>query len=141
MINKYLLLLPLFSLAAVAHAEPNLQDGMWEITSKMEIPGMPAAAMKPMKMTQCLTKKDAVPAPHGNDKNNACKITSTKVVGNSVTWAMQCRGKEGDSDSVGNITYSGNSFTGVTKMNTSMKGQGSMEMTQHMSGKRIGDCK
>lgn len=139
--KKYLLLLPFFSIVATAYAEPNMHDGMWEITSKMEMPGMPAAMMQPMKITQCMTKSNAVPATQPKDKNNECKMTSTKVVGNTVTWTMQCHGKEGDSDSSGKITYSGNSFSGETKMNTNIKGQGRMAMTQHMSGKRIGDCK
>ena len=139
--KKYLLLLPLFSLAAVAYAEPNLQDGLWEITSKMEMPGMPAAAMQSTKMTQCMTKTNAVPTTQPKDKNNDCKMTSTNVVGNTVTWAMQCHGQQGDSDSSGKVTYSGNSFSGVTKVSMNIKGQGRMDMTQNMSGKRIGDCK
>lgn len=83
--KKYLLLLPLFSLAAVAYAEPNLQDGLWEITSQMEMPGMPAAAMRPTKMTQCMTKTSAVPNTQPKDKNHDCKMTSTNVAGNTVT--------------------------------------------------------
>ncbi|TCV89043.1 DUF3617 domain-containing protein [Sulfurirhabdus autotrophica] len=139
--KKTLLLLLLGFLSTAANAEPNMQDGMWEITSKMEMPGMPAAAMQPMKHTQCMTKSNAVPTTQPKDKNNDCKMTSTKVEGNTVTWSMQCRGKEGDTDSSGKITYSGNSFSGETKISSNIKGQGKMDITQRMSGKRIGDCK
>ena len=40
----------------------------------------------------------------------------------------------------GSMTYSGNSYSGTTKM--SMKQQGRViNMTQSYSGKRLGDCK
>jgi hypothetical protein len=43
-----------------AGSELNMQEGKWEITTKMEIPSMPMD-MPPMKHTQCLLKKDIVP--------------------------------------------------------------------------------
>ncbi|MDP2784102.1 MAG: DUF3617 domain-containing protein [Sulfurimicrobium sp.] len=140
---KKLLLLSLPVLFAVsqAYAEPNMQDGMWEITSKTEIQGLPPGSMPPNMthtMKQCMTKQDAV--PREQVKNPNCKMVNTKVDGNAVTWNMQCRNKEGIVDSVGKITYSGSTFSGETRMNTSGGGQ-KMNMVQKMSGRRIGDCK
>ena len=118
-----------------ASSGPNMQEGMWEITSKMEIPGMPME-MPPTKTTQCLTKKDL--APQSSQSGQECKITQTKVDGDTVTWTMLCKGEGGDMKGSGKITYSGNSFKGVIKM--SMVGN-NMEMTCYISGRRIGDCK
>lgn len=125
-------------LGSIAYAEPNMQEGMWEITSKTEMPGMPME-MPPMKFNQCLTKKDIV--PQKKEKNEDCKMVSTNVDGNTVTWVMQCRMKDGTMDSTGKITYKGNGFDGVVKAVMNTKDTGKMEVTQQMSGRRIGDCK
>jgi hypothetical protein len=125
-------------LSGFAFAEPNMQEGMWEITMKTEMAGMPMA-MPPMKFTQCLTKKDLV--PQKKEKNEDCKMISTKVDGNVVTWVAQCRMKDGTVDSTGKITYKGNGFDGVIKVLMDTKDTGKVEVTQHMSGQRIGDCK
>ena len=118
-----------------ASSGPNMQEGMWEITSKMEMPGMPME-MPPTKHTQCLTNKDL--APQSSQPGQECKITQTKVVGNTVTWTVLCKGQEGNMKGTGKITYSGNSFKGTIKM--SMIGE-NMEMICHISGRRIGDCR
>ena len=131
------IMLSLF-LSGLAFAEPNMQEGMWEMTMKTEMPGMPME-MPPMKFNQCLTKKDLV--PQKKEKNEDCKMISTKVDGNTVTWVAKCIMKDGTIDSTGKITYKGNGFDGVIKAVMNTKDTGKMEVTQHMSGRRIGDCK
>jgi hypothetical protein len=51
---------------------------------------------------------------------------------------MKCTGQGGNVIGAGEITYSGDSFEGT--MSISMP-QANMEMTSHLSGKRIGSCK
>ena len=126
------------SLGGLAFAGPNMEEGMWEITMKTEMPGMPME-MPPMKFSQCLTKKDMV--PHKKEKNEDCKMVSTKVEGNTVTWVAQCRMKEGTMDSTGKITYRGGGFDGVINVLMNTKDTGKMEVTQRMTGRRTGDCK
>ncbi len=121
-----------------AFAEPNMQEGKWEITMKMDMQGMPMA-MPPMKHTQCLTKKDMV--PQKQEKNRDCKIISSKISGDTLTWVMQCSDKNGTHESNGRITYKGNSFDGVINMTITEPKHGKSKITQHISGKRIGDCK
>lgn len=127
-----------FVLTSSAFAELNMQDGKWEITTKTEMQGMPMT-MPATKFTQCITKKDAV--PQKPEKGQDCKITGTKVAGNTVTWTMQCKTKEGVIDSSGKITYKNDAFDGTVNMTMDNTGSGKMQMTQHMTGKRIGDCK
>ncbi len=123
--------------AAAAFAAPNMQDGQWEITSKIDMKGMPMK-MQPIKTTVCLSQKDAV--PQKPQKNEDCKMISNKVEGNTVMWAMQCRDKQGNTiDSNGRITYRGASFDGSMEMDMGGK-QGKQHMSQKMSGRRIGDC-
>jgi len=126
----------LFAAVSISFAGsvPNMQEGMWEITSKMEMTGMPME-MPPVTHTQCLTKEDLV--PQSSQPGQECEITHTKVTGNTVTWIMQCKGQGGEMIGTGTITYSGNSFKGTIKMTMA---QSNMEMTCHISGHRIGDC-
>ena len=118
-----------------AGSELNMQEGKWEITTKMEIPAMPMD-MPPMKHTQCLTKKDLL--PQSSQGGQECKISQTKASGNTVTWVMQCSGGHGgDTKGNGAITYNGSSMKGTIKMTNT---QSNTEVTSHLTGHRIGDC-
>jgi hypothetical protein len=116
------------------YAEPNITEGKWEITSKVVMEGLPMA-IPPVKTTMCLNNKQAV--PQKAQKN--CTMISNKIVGNTVSWIMQCKDKHGTTDSEGKITYRGGSFDGKVIMNMK-NSEGSQKMTQDMHGKRIGDC-
>ncbi len=118
--------------AGSAFCAPNMQDGLWEITTKSEMKGMPAGMMKPMTHTMCLTQKDSVPE---KPRKTDCKMTHS-INGNTVTWSVTCP----DSVSNGRITYAGASFDGT--METTMNHGGEkMQMKNSMKGKRIGPCK
>jgi hypothetical protein len=122
---------------AVSFAAPevNMQEGKWEITTKMEIPAMPMD-MPPMKNTTCLTKKDFIPQ---NSQQGECKIDQPKVAGNKVTWTMRCSGGHGgDMEGTGEIIYSGNTLKGTVRMKNT---QSNSEVTSHLTGRRIGECK
>jgi hypothetical protein len=116
-----------------AGSELNMKEGLWEITTKTKIPGM---EMPPMKHTQCITKNDLV--PQSSQPGQECKITETKVIGNTVTWTMQCKTQGEEMKGTGKITYSGDSFEGTIIISMP---QANMKITTHISGKRIGDCK
>ncbi|HBA54849.1 MAG TPA: hypothetical protein DCZ04_10485 [Syntrophorhabdus aromaticivorans] len=120
---------------------PNLKDGLWEITTRVEMQGMPIPfAMPEQKITQCITKKDAV--PQKAEKNQDCKMVSTKISGDTVTWTMECRTQDGvKTDSRGTATYKGDTFDGTTNVIVTPPGQNTITMTQSMTGRRIGECK
>ncbi|MCC6346390.1 MAG: DUF3617 family protein, partial [Nitrospirales bacterium] len=124
--------------SSLAFAELTMNEGKWEITVKTEMPGMPAQ-IPPMKHIQCITKKDAV--PHPSEQNKDCKITNVKISGNTVSWAIQCQGKENSMSGSGKVTYKNDSFDGVVDMSANVPGQGSMKIHQKMNGKRLGACK
>lgn len=110
-------------------------EGKWEITSNVEMPGMPTT-MAPVTVTQCLTKQDPVPSKSaGGD----CRVMDMKQSGNTITWTMECDQQGNTMKSTGKMTYAGDKFEGTIK--TSMGPQaGNMEITTKMSGKRIGTC-
>ena len=129
-------------LSGIAHAAaPNMKEGLWEITMKMEMPGMPAG-MPPQVLQQCLTKKDLEDprktAP-GDPGDSRCQMTDYKLLGNTATWSMACKG-EGAMSGVGSITYSGTSYTGTNRM-TMTEGGNTQTMTMHYSGRHLGECK
>ncbi|MBS3919484.1 MAG: DUF3617 family protein [Deltaproteobacteria bacterium] len=110
----------------------NMKEGLWEITSKTEVPGMPMK-MPPQTYTHCLTKKDMV--PQKEEPGQECKMVKHDIKGDTVSWLIECKTKEGPAVFNGKITYKGETFEGVIKMK-----QSDMEMTQNLSGKWIGKC-
>jgi len=129
-------------LSGVAYAAaPNMKEGMWEITMKMEMPGMPGA-MPPQVMQQCFTRKDLEDprrtVSSGGPGDNNCQMTDYKMQGNTATWNMACKG-EGAMTGSGSITYSGTSYTGANRM-TMAKGGDTQTMTMHYSGRHLGAC-
>lgn len=121
-------------------ASPNMQEGQWEYTVKMEMKGMPFT-IPPTVYTQCITKDDVKDAkktlPRSRDKND-CEVKDMKVLGNKTTWRMQC--KDGSKGS-GEMVYQRTSFSGVMKMETMDKQRGKSSMVQHISARRVGACK
>ena len=126
-----------FATPALAQ-QPNLTEGNWEISTKMEIPGMPFQ-MPAQKHNQCITKKEFV--PDQSDKNRDCKMSDQKVSGNTVSWKMYCKGKDGITEGEGKITYNGGSYDGqMTAKMTPPKGE-AMTMKMSFAGKHTGPCK
>ena len=111
------------------------KDDLWEVTSKMEMPGMPMA-MPAQTHRLCVAKggkdEDYIP------KRDGCRMQDSKRVGNKVTYKMVCTGKD-TMTIAGETTFGGSSYDGRMVMSGKMDGQ-QMEMTQTYSGKRVGDC-
>ena len=127
--------------AATAQASPNMTTGLWEITVKSEIQGMTGGmGMPATTMTQCVRPADVQDGKRTVPQQDPkCEMKDYKLQGNTASWRFECKGPEAMSGS-GSMTYSGNSYSGSTKM--SMKQQGRViNMTQSDSGKRLGDCK
>lgn len=127
-----LFVISLFLFSCGVQKGPNLKEGLWEITMRMEVPGMPVQ-MPPQTYTQCLTQKEAV--PQREEPAQGCKIVKKDIKGDTVSWVVECKTNEGTAVSDGNITYKGDTFEGIIKMK-----QRGMEVTQRLSGRWIGNC-
>ena len=123
----------LFIFVSVSFAGSLVKEGLWEITSKMEIPGMPVP-MPPITYRQCMTNQN--PVPNQSQSGQECRMKNVKTKGNTVSWEMVCDSQQGEVKSSGKITYKNDRFNGVVMMD--MPGQGQMKMT--MTGRRIGKC-
>ena len=105
-------------------------DELWEITTQMNIPGMPAG-MGAHTNKVCTEKGDSKKAmSQGNEK---CKVTDFKQSGNTVHMAMSCP----DGNAVLDTTYNSahTEYKGTMKM-TSKHG----DMTMTMAGRKVGAC-
>lgn len=130
-----------FLWGTLAFAGVEMHEGLWEITTRMEMQGMPMK-MPPRKHTQCLTKNNMLKTmvPREQDEEEDCKITDTKISGNTVTWIMKCKG-EGAMEVTGRTTYHGDTFEGTMTMISNDPDEGKMKIINHISGRRIGECK
>jgi hypothetical protein len=144
MIRKISIILAvLVSLAWMASAWAELKEGLWEMTTQVEMKGMPAgmpAHMPATTVKQCITKKDPVPQASKKEKGQECRITDQKVVGDTVTYTMECKGKDSLVVTSGKMTYKGNTFEGASTTSIKNKGQKEMQMSNRMTGKYIGPC-
>jgi hypothetical protein len=134
MIKKFLVSFFIcLTMVSFANAQdgPNLKNGLWEITSKTRIPGMP---MTPATHTQCLTSQDYLPKDMLQVRS-ACKIVDQKVSGNTVSWTVKCHGGGDTGTGKGEVTYSGESFKGAFVLNVH-----GMETISQMTGKYVGPC-
>lgn len=118
----------MFPLSAAAQGA----DDLWEVTTKMEMAGMPMA-MPAQTSRVCSPKnrkeEDYVPRREG------CKMMDSSRVGGKLSYKMACDAMT----AVGEISYSPEKYEGKTHMTGAMDGR-QVDMTQTFSGKRVGNC-
>lgn len=124
------------ALSACSGSGPELQEGMWEITTEMNMAGMPMQ-IPAMVHRQCLSQDDVVPR-QGPAQQEICDYSKAKIRGNTVTWTVECNSPGGTTTTAGEITYHGTTFDGT--MHVSMSGAVEMSGTNRISGRRVGDC-
>jgi hypothetical protein len=120
-----------FCLPAVAQEK----DELWDITMKMEMPGMPMA-MPARTSRVCVAKganEDSFVPQQGE-----CRNVESKRTGNKYTFKTVCDGKN-KMTSTGEITFGDGTYDGRMQMTGTMEGQ-PMNMAQTYSGKRVGSC-
>ncbi len=109
----------------------------WEITSKMEMPGM-KYSMPAQTHKVCVPKgEERNPKSTQQDKESNCEMIDLKNSGNKTSWKMKCVRKGDTMFMDGESTHERDSYSGKMHM-TGKSGGRDMEMTQTYSGKRIG---
>jgi hypothetical protein len=122
------LMVPVYALAVA-------NDELWEVSAKMDIPGMPMA-MPAQTVKVCMKKGNendpnvALPKSEGQD----CKMGDVKVSGNTTSWTLKCTGDNPMTGS-GEMTSGNGTYTGKLLMHA-----GDGDMTMAYEGKRIGTC-
>lgn len=126
-------ILAALAIPATSHAADTMREGMWEITTTMEIPGAPMK-MTPSKVNHCFTKEQVQDQKRAISRDKNCTVTDMKQSGNKVSWKMKCTG-EHPGTFTGATTFKGDAYDSTMKMVT--EGQ---TMNMKVSGKRIGRC-
>jgi hypothetical protein len=110
-------------------------DQLWEVTVRMEMPGMPMA-MSPQVQRLCVAQnhrdEDLIPR-QGN-----CRVLESNRVGNRMTYAIACTGEQA-MNATGEITFATDRYDGRMQMTMTHGGQ-AMNMTQTYAGRRVGGC-
>jgi len=114
----------------------DLKPGKYQITAKVEMPGMPGG-MPPQTTTQCLNEQN--PVPNTSAGAHGCKITDMKTKGNTITYAMECNQQGMQTKTTGEMTYKGDSFEG-TNQTYMGPAAGGMYVKTVIKGKRIDSC-
>ncbi|MBN2644566.1 MAG: DUF3617 family protein [Desulfuromonadaceae bacterium] len=132
-----LFFLPALILLFVVSAGPaeamNMKEGQWQLTTRMEIPGMPFP-VPPMTFTQCLTEDNMVPQDDQQDQGS-CTITDQRTVGNTYSYTMVCNSDGQRTEGKGSFTYEGTRMHGTMTINSD-----GMQMTTHYEGVWQGPC-
>jgi hypothetical protein len=122
-----------FALAASNTTAAQGKDGLWEISSKMEMPGMPMA-MPGQVSRVCIGKnakdEDLIP------KQGECRMVDSKRVGSKFMYTMDCAGAS-PSTVAGEVTFGSYAYDGKMRM-TMKQTQDTMDVS--FAGKRVGDC-
>ncbi len=118
-----------------AFAGPNINPGLWEITTETEMVGMQGMNVPPQTHTQCLTQEDLV--PQSEEASKECQIMDVRQSGSTIFWKIICSGQNGSMEGTGAITYHGDSLDGV--MDMVIQGA-NMQIKNTIRGYRIGEC-
>lgn len=124
------------ALAAFAGAAQAQQTGeLWEMTSSMSMPGMPAG-MIPAQTQQVCQGQNFDRTPGEERDRSKCTITNMKQTPTRITYDIKC---EGNPPTTGKADYS------FEANRTRMKGTMRMvtkdgEMTMQLTGRKVGTC-
>jgi len=129
-----LLLVLTLSWTAMAQSSSPMREGLWEVNSTLNIPGMGEAP--PMKHQQCITAaqiKDPEAALPKMDNN--CRISNYKLNGSTATYTLTCT-QPTEVTASGEIKYSGSdAYTGTLTLDS-----GGTTFGLTYEAHRVGDC-
>jgi hypothetical protein len=108
----------------------------WEISTKMEMEGMPFA-MPAQTSKVCMPKGGESDPSYTQGKDSNCKMTDVKHSGKTVKYKGTCVNQGETMNMVGETTHDGKSFKSNMKMSGKSGGE-NINMAMVSSGKRIG---
>ncbi len=124
---------------SLTSAAPSIDDGEWEFTMTMDMPGMPAN-MPPVRFSNCLTKNNPIPKQEGKGAAD-CKVVDQSVKDSRVSYTMRCTQGDMVMENKGDTTFHGNRMEGTVHQTMKQGGKVVHASTAKMTAKRIGPCK
>ncbi len=122
-----------FLLSAFAPARADDPPGvLWEVTSQMDMQGMPMSP-PPSTAKVCAARDSDQPPPP--PPGQTCTMTNVQRSGSRLSWDAHCKG-EMEMTGHGEITYdSPDSYRGEIRFSAD-----GVTMTTRLSGRKIGTC-
>lgn len=133
--NKFLTVSSAAIASLLSFAASAAPGEYWEVTSKMEMPGMPFAM--PGTTTKVCIAKGGEKDPGKSTGDKDCQATDVKTVGNKTTWKMRCNHDGEVMTGSGEQTTNANGYDGKMQFSSSSQKRGG-NMTMVFSGKHIG---
>lgn len=121
---------PLLGLLLAAPAAAAEKGAWWEMTTEMEMAGMPYA-MPPTTFRLCQPEGDWRRPPEGKQDEN-CTVKDVRTSGNTMRWKVSCAGEE-PMEGEGELTRTADTLAGRTRIKSR---QG--EMNLKMKGRKVG---
>lgn len=122
---------------STSHAGPTMQPGLWEVSTSMDMPGMPMQ-MPATTIKHCYTKEDVSDSSRMLPKDDKCTIRDYKVDGNKANWSVQCTGDTAV-DGSGSVSFNNDSYNGNIKMLVK-NGAETVQIMSKISARRVGNC-
>ena len=126
------------ALLATAASAADIREGLYEISVRAEIAGMPVTQV-PMVVRQCVSQQSVQDLMGQLGGTGTCKVSDFQQTGNQARWNLTCTGQMELSGS-GETQINGDDFTGRMNLSVQMGGDQAMPMVQTFSARRVGDC-
>lgn len=129
--------------AALAAGATPMRPGLWEITVKMSMAGVPMT-LPAHTFKRCVTQKDidksqGVPQPH-TENGMTCAVKKRERSGNTERYTVLCTGKQGSMTVNGTTTFdSETAYHAEVHTSGTVAGR-SLDSTEHVQARRVGDC-
>lgn len=128
---------------AAQGAEINAREGLYETTTIIEIPGVPAGILPPQVVRQCVTDRDAADLRHfvnqGGGGDGNCEIKNLTQGDHRISFALSCPAQQMAGQ--GDYVFSGDDFSGqMTLTMPNPAGGQEVTFTARTSAKRVGPC-
>ena len=117
----------------------SIEPGMWEMTTTLNMPMMPAP--QTTTVSECIEDAEFdLDDMSTEELDPNCSMTSEQVDGSTAKWVMDCPVEGGGtSHAEWRITSAGKTIEGDGKLSVSVMGH-EMEMTTSFTGKHTGAC-
>ena len=122
----------------VAAGDLNLEEGYWETRVTIVIEGgLPLPAIKSSK---CITRQDPLPNSVESSRMD-CRVFDKNIIGNDVSWRLECSDEKGKMEGQGKITYAGDKFHGKMEVLVSQVADDRHAKLEYvMKGERVRAC-
>lgn len=114
----------------------DFEAGQWHVSVQTEIRGLGVRPPPAYYYDRCYTGKDILPAMPANAP---CRTLVMRQSEKEIAWKLQCDPKLGDFNGKGLMKFNGDTVEGLVETVSSYPQP--MQVTQHISGKRVGECK